>query len=914
MAPITNAFNSAKDLIYDRLSAYNTSPSLLGAGVKSLKKKFCAGESLAVVENDAACILECQPLHVENGDLVDPEGRRRILKGINVDLALKLPMVPNMPSYAGNSSDAGDIFFDGQHVSFVGRPFPLEQAEVHLERIKSWGYNTIRYLVCWEAIESQGPGIYDEPFIDYTIEVMRIIHKVGGLYVFLDPHQDVWSRYCGGSGAPLWTLHAAGLQPTRFSACEAAILHNNQRFHAKLQSDPEVYPKMLWTSNYKRLALLTMFTLFFAGNAYFPHLKINDVKIQDYLQSHFLGAFEHLWAAVVERLPEMLQDGSMLGFELINEPNCGLVGSPNLATLPSYQHLRIGSTPTVYDCFRLGMGLPVEMDNYKISLTGPQKCGRVVVDPRGERAWLSESELAAIDAEFGWKRSGWVPGQCIFASQGIWKWKDVDLDELAKKPQQSRLAFSNSSCSLLRPNHFNEVSAHVAFDVLHDQLPEKIDHSFFIGTFLVDHVVRLKQMVRKHAPNCFLFIQPPVLEAPPNLKNDPRGIIDDKTIYSPHYYDGMSLMFKSWNYRYNVDTLGIMRGKYLNPVLGVVFGERAIRNCLKKQFMEIAEEGRRNLGNIPVLMSETGMPFDMNNKRAYEDGRYQSQTSALDALANALEGSGMHHTYWCYSSINCHKWGDRWNNEDFSFWSPDDRDLVFDDMDDTNSYSSRTSLRRRSSVSPSLKSIRAIQENGGTHQVLKTKLAHHKNTLMPSLFKTSFLTGVHEEYWDSDESGSGTGLDDSSLISVSSDNLRYKHLKQCYPSPDGVRAVSAVVRPFLFATVGSVVGTELELKNSRLTVTVKFSASELAKAKSTPTVLFVPKWHYPYLNYKDISLNYGTLKYNAQREYLEWYHHEDSDGVDVPNEHTIVIKNHSGNIEDINPSPEAPAESDCRLS
>ncbi|KAF8004513.1 hypothetical protein HF325_001961 [Metschnikowia pulcherrima] len=85
----------------------------------------------------------------------------------------------------------------------------------------------------------------------------------------------------------------------------------------------------------------------------------------------------------------MLENGSLVGFELLNEPNCGLVGSSNLAVIPPTQHLRIGSTPTVYDCFRLGMGLPVEMDNFRIAITGPQKDGRVIVDPRGQSAWLS---------------------------------------------------------------------------------------------------------------------------------------------------------------------------------------------------------------------------------------------------------------------------------------------------------------------------------------------------------------------------------------------------------------------------------------------------------------------------------------------------------------------------------------------
>ncbi|OBA18979.1 glycoside hydrolase [Metschnikowia bicuspidata var. bicuspidata NRRL YB-4993] len=921
MGSIFQAFasaRSAKEAISDRISLYRAVPGISVNGVRSLKKKHNAGETIPTVEQSGSSILECQPLHIENGDIVDTQGRKRMLKGLNVDSSMKLPMEPFMPSYEGESSESKNIFFDGDNVSFVGRPFSLETAESHLERIKSLGYNTIRYLISWEALEHEGPGIYDKDFIDYTIKVLRIIYKVGGLYVFLEPHQDVWSRYCGGSGAPMWTLYAAGLQPERFSACEAAILHNSDKFEYCTRNDLQSYPKMLWTSNYKRLALLTMFTLFFSGATYFPHLKLNGTNIQHYLQYHHLESLKHLWVAVVEQLPEMFENGSILGFELLNEPNCGLVGTPNLSIIPSSQHLRIGSTPTALDCFKLGMGLPVEVDDFRIAITGPHIDGRVVVDPKGQRAWLSAEEMATIDAKYGWTRSGWAPGVCIYASAGIWAWKDIDLEKLKLSPQSSRLAFTEESCKILKPFYFSEVSSEISFDVPKESLPALIDQGFFTNHFFVEYYAKFKDMVRSVAPSAFVFIQPPVLEEPPRLKDDPRKIIDDRTIYCPHYYDGMSLMFKSWNFRYNVDTLGIMRGRYLNPVLGIVLGERAIRNCLKKQFREIKEEGLRLLGPVPVLMSETGMPFDMDDKKAFDDGRYQMQTAALDALANALEGANMHHTYWCYNSINCHKWGDRWNNEDFSFWSPDDRDLSFDILEEEKSLASSyrsdsITSTRKDSVTPSLRSIRIMKENSGTTEVLKTKLSYHKKRLIPSLFKSPIINDLHDEYADP-KSGS---VEESSLISTSSDNIRYRHYKQCYPSPDGIRAVSAVMRPFVVATLGTIKESEFDIKLSKFALTLsldeRLSVDEL---KTSPTLIFTPKWHYPYLNYNDIYLNAGFVKYDDINEYLEWYHYDDESDtkkfLDIY-QHTIIIKNHSGTLEDPSPCDDSVGSNECPL-
>jgi hypothetical protein len=47
-------------------------------------------------------------------------------------------------------------------------------------------------------------------------------------------------------------------------------------------------------------------------------------------------------------------------------------------------------------------------------------------------------------------------------------------------------------------------------------------------------------------------------------------------------------------------------------------------------------------------MSEIGIPYDMDNKRAYTDGNYHGQYAAMDANNYALEGAGLSYTLWTY--------------------------------------------------------------------------------------------------------------------------------------------------------------------------------------------------------------------------------------------------------------------------
>jgi len=177
-------------------------------------------------------------IHIEGSHFKDEQGRTRILRGINLGGSSKVPLQPN------DASHECDRFFEHRTVSFVARPFPLEEADEHFARLREWGLTCLRFLVTWEAIEHAGPGVYDQAYLDYVYTIIKKAHTYG-MQVLIDPHQDVWSRFCGGDGAPGWTFEAVGMDITKFQEAGVALVH--QPYGGALQH-------MSWPTNGGKLA------------------------------------------------------------------------------------------------------------------------------------------------------------------------------------------------------------------------------------------------------------------------------------------------------------------------------------------------------------------------------------------------------------------------------------------------------------------------------------------------------------------------------------------------------------------------------------------------------------------------------------------------------------------------------------
>jgi len=540
-------------------------------------------------------------MRIADGRILDDEGRTLILRGVNLGGDAKNPFGP--PGWGMRP----ESLKDPENASFVGRPFPLEDAESHLERLARAGLTFLRLVITWEALEHAGPGLYDEAYIAYLRKVLDLAAKKG-VSVFIDPHQDVWSRWTGGDGAPAWTLEKLGMDLDKIDATGAAITRQRYAEFHKTAKHPEgaPFPRMMWPSNYDRYAAATMFSLFFGGKTYAPDLMVDGKNVQDWLQGHYVAAFRHCYRRL-KNCP------AVAGWGVMNEPYPGFIGHGNLARSEN-PVMPMGPRPSPWDAIRAASGRATEVPVYKAGSLGKPKSE--VFNP-GEQSLFREGFC------------------CPWKQAGVW------TDE-GGEPR------------LLRPDHFARIEGRPAN---------------FIRDFHKPFIVGFIRAQREVSENAFFFIEgtPPGSNAAQHpewdkdelAKGADPDVADANIVNAFHWYDGLSLFMKRFNHRFTIDT-----GK-VRPILGQKKVQAFFDHCLAKG----VTWAREHMGGVPSLLGEFGLAFDMNKRRAFSSGDYSMHEKALSMYFNAVDANLLHSTLWNYTADNTNEHGDGWNDEDLSIFS-----------------------------------------------------------------------------------------------------------------------------------------------------------------------------------------------------------------------------------------------------
>ncbi|KAL1410100.1 hypothetical protein Q8F55_004103 [Vanrija albida] len=535
------------------------------------------------------------------GNFVDDHGRILHLRGANVGSASKVPAQPRPKIH------------DHAQSSYVDQPFPLAEAPEHWARLKSWGLTFLRVNVTWDALEHDGPGEYDKEFLAYFRDLLKSLRGTG-LVAYVSVHQDVWSRYCGGSGAPGWTLEAAGFD---LSDDGAKLEASGAAYVGGLRGERVEGERGLWPTGYTKLACATMNTLFWGGETFAPGLKVGPkgVNIQSYLQDHFLSAF----GALIDAVGDL---DTVMGFEMMNEPHSGYIGLESIDEWCYETDLHLGHFPSPLQGFSLGAGHATAVPKYVRSFPYPTRVQqRVIANPHDVVAWSS---------------SGPTAGKCPWEKEGVWKWSD-----------EKKIAVA------LQEDYFAK-----------DRKGRRVS---FYPDFYFPFVKRWEVLVSKRAPTkTARFVEPLPNEFAPEWPDSARP---KNFVFAPHWYD-LHTMFNKKFGSMTVNVQGLSRG--MNPLRALYFG-KGVKKNYALQIGNIVAEARKQLGEVPVVFGECGIPMDMNYEEAFKTGNFKWQERMLDALISALESSRAHFNLWAYNPRNRDHLGDDWNSENFSWFSDEQR-------------------------------------------------------------------------------------------------------------------------------------------------------------------------------------------------------------------------------------------------
>jgi hypothetical protein len=518
----------------------------------------------------------------------------------------------------------------------VGRAFPLAEAETHARRLVACGFSVVRLLVPWEAVEPE-QNAYDQDYLTYLDHLIGIL-KEHEIAVIIDPHQDVWSRFTGGSGAPYWTLLAAGFNPKHFrktfsGLVMASLVGTSESECGTGPSDAEIADAapLCWSTNHDMLACATMFTLFFGGRIFAPLRLVEGINIQDFLQKHFLDAI----AAVLSKVGH---HQNILGADTMNEPGAGFLGRPDL---DKWQALGGGTrghgiklTPFQGMAIGNGAGGPGMKTTWH---SGPVSVGQAIetVNPTHDRCWQENV-------------------RCVWEQHGVYT-----------------VAAQNAKFVLVKPAYFTcDPRTGRALNI-QDQCVIPFWEAFATMTRNI------------LGPTALVFRSPMVFASgrPPTPPTRSEGLIhrepwSEYDVHSPHYYEPLSLY--GGPYLSCLTIRGQDPGPSSTPTPPII----CVGNNTKAIRTELEWIAGSNPG--PMFIGETGVSMRtrslvswlLHQAPDWTPGSrdYRARERCFERLMRAVESSDgvCGHALWCYTPNAggpASYIGDGWNRECLSLFS-----------------------------------------------------------------------------------------------------------------------------------------------------------------------------------------------------------------------------------------------------
>ncbi len=582
----------------------------------------------------AACVDGSEPsarpyaltrLRTDRTYLRDGAGRYIFFHGVNLSGSTKVP----------TSVDPKGI------PTYVGKPFPLEQAREQLAKIRALGFNALRLLVIWEGVEPVKRGQYDTAYLSYLRELVKLAGEQG-LHVLLDMHQDMFSRHLSvrynespkygtpgsventllalvkpytdrvnGDGAPRWAVEACLQEknlsspnwgtPRVLSGIDAATLSKLLKLYTKLMGGSSSGPPPEWINYFlanrpdpfpvNETSDFLPFTNWGTAHALSLDLarcyacllagdKVFPALRKDGkdVKEYLQSAYADAWVKVVEQVKDL---PNVLGYDLINEPGGNFLVLSAAAGL-----IKAGAVEGARSAL--------------ISLLGPESGGDLFDVLVGLRLLPPDSTPETLK---------------------LWGLDGIDV--------MAVLALNNG---------FDEDHMRPLFE-------------------------RVGQAIQKVDPQAVIFLEGSMSAATflgggfggvggqwERPMTRPRGL--EQVVFAPHWYPD------------------------IYPMPGFNQPPRSFtpEQVRYRSYVSNLESARAlatySLGNAPVVFGEFGTYFNFNGIQASISDGYKVSAHFLDNYYESFEQLFQSNILWCYSPENDYRYGDGWNKEDFSVVDP----------------------------------------------------------------------------------------------------------------------------------------------------------------------------------------------------------------------------------------------------
>jgi len=160
--------------------------------------------------------------------------------------------------------------------------FDFEFDDAFFDKFKEKGFNILRLGFGWNVVEPK-PVKYNEEFLD-AIGVILDKCAEKEVFVYLDIHQDCYSSFCYGNGAPAWATLTGKYKPRPAKFVWAELYFRSKAVHQAFDN--------FWTNR-----------------------QYKDTCLQDY--------YAGMWRHIAEKFKDK---PALFGFDFMNEPYPGKDG------------------------------------------------------------------------------------------------------------------------------------------------------------------------------------------------------------------------------------------------------------------------------------------------------------------------------------------------------------------------------------------------------------------------------------------------------------------------------------------------------------------------------------------------------------------------------------------------------------